>query len=100
MYDPRGLREGYDFEAHMAGSLPTSMLLNTSSSSVDMTTNPLMAFCKLVSDWRTTLVNRLKRMSSCLSTVFMDSLYTTGYFLITYRTKNYFLITYQEKTFF
>lgn len=48
-----------------------------------MTTSPLMAFWRLIRDARTTEVRRLNRISSCLNTVFMDSLYNTGYFFIT-----------------
>ena len=38
----------------------------------------LMFFC-----WQHLLTHLLKRMSSCLSTVFMDSEYMTGYLIMT-----------------
>lgn len=48
-----------------------------------MTTSPLMAFWRLIRDARTTEVRRLNLISSCLNTVFIDSLYNTGYFFMT-----------------
>lgn len=80
---PKGFREGQDLAAQTEGTFPMSMLWNTSSRSADMTTSPLMAFWRLIRDARTTEVRRLNRISSCLNTVFMDSLYNTGYFFIT-----------------
>lgn len=80
---PKGFREGQDLAAQTEGTFPMSMLWNTSSRSADMTTSPLMAFWRLIRDARTTEVRRLNRISSCLNTVFIDSLYNTGYFFIT-----------------
>ena len=48
----------------------------------------LIAFCRLYSVLHTTSVNRLNRINSCLSTVFMDSSKTTGYLFITISMSN------------
>ena len=58
-------------------TFPTIILSKTSSSSLDMTTRPLMALrmsCRLD---LTTFVSLLKRISSWMSTVFIDSMYMT-----------------------
>ena len=64
-----GLREGYDLAAHIAGTFPTSMEVNTSSSSDDITTSPLIAFLRFTRLDLTTLMSRLNRISSCLQTI-------------------------------
>ena len=51
-------------------------------------TPTLIAFCMFCSDALTTTINRLKRINSCLKTVFIDSSYLTGYFSITISISN------------
>ena len=72
-YEPSGLSDGYERFIHSPGRAPSVSAEARVSSSASMTTRPLMAFLSELSDERTIEMSRLKRMSSCASTVFMLS---------------------------
>mmetsp|Transcript_4798 Transcript_4798/g.5595 ORF Transcript_4798/g.5595 Transcript_4798/m.5595 type:complete len:204 (-) Transcript_4798:2569-3180(-) len=79
MYGPRGFNDGKLFLSQSAGTWPLPRAVPTFSSSADITTRPLTAFPISTSDFRITDVRPFTRPSSCVSTVFIDSRYVTGY---------------------
>lgn len=64
-----------------SGTRLSNILLKTSSSSADITTNPSIAFVRFSNDFLTVTTNLLNLRISCCKTVFIDSSYLTGYFL-------------------
>ena len=72
----------------MAGTLPITMELPICSSSIDMSTSPLMAFCTSCSVIVTSSISRLNRINSCVSTVFIDSSYRTGNMISAFSMSN------------
>ena len=72
-HEPSGFRDGYATAAHSPGTFPITMELPICSSSADISTSPLIAFCTSLSEEVTCATKRLNRINSCVSTVFMDS---------------------------
>ena len=73
---------GYTFAAHISGTSLLKMLLNIVSNASDITTSPFRAFFRSLREECITLSRRLYRMTSWTRTVFIDSVYLTGYFSI------------------
>jgi len=81
-YPASGFRFGYDDFIHRSGTKLTARDLPTESSSADMMTRPLSASRMSLSVLLTTVSSLLKRSSSCVSTVFMLSCGSVGYFFL------------------
>mmetsp|Transcript_74172 Transcript_74172/g.140292 ORF Transcript_74172/g.140292 Transcript_74172/m.140292 type:complete len:246 (-) Transcript_74172:790-1527(-) len=75
---PKPFREGYETFPHPTGTLPFTMLLPIASNSPLITTKPFTARWISLRLDATSPMTRLKRISSCTSTVFMHSSYNTG----------------------
>jgi hypothetical protein len=63
-HEAKGLREGYAFLDHRAGTKFTARLSASASNSRDMTTSPLIASPILINDDLTSLSNLLNLSSS------------------------------------
>ena len=74
-HDPKGFKDGYATEDHRTGTFPITMELPICSNSADITTRPFMAFCTSFRVVSTISISLLNLISSCVSTVFMDSSY-------------------------
>lgn len=72
---PNGFKEGYATEDHTRGTLPFTIESPMSSNSADITTNPFMAFWTSARVFSITSTSLLKRINSCVSTVFILSSY-------------------------
>jgi hypothetical protein len=78
IHEPRGFKDGYATLDHDSGTLLSNIFLRTSSRSLDIDTNPSIAFARLSSDLLIVMIILLYLISSYYKTVFIDYSYLTG----------------------
>lgn len=78
MYEPRGLREGYDLPIQSSGTLPLNNALEAAYKEEFITILPNNASSISFNEDLTILMSPLNLCNSCVNTVFIDSLYSTG----------------------